>query len=196
MLTKIATSLTRRLQRKGVVSNEAEDIYVYGFELLVSFVFSTTLILTLGWILDAVLETFCFLGVFILLRSFTGGYHANKYWQCTAITLSVYTLVMMLSKNFQLNIMFYELLFVVGLIVIIIMAPIENCNKPLSNTEKEKHKRVSAILFVVFCLLSLLCYNNHPSLSASIFYALIVDLLMMLISVATQQLILKSLKEK
>lgn len=64
MLTKIATSLTRRLQRKGVVSNEAEDIYVYGFELLVSFVFSTTLILTLGWILGAVLETFCFLGVF------------------------------------------------------------------------------------------------------------------------------------
>jgi len=32
--------LIRRLQRKGVVSNEAEDIYVYGFELLVSFVFN------------------------------------------------------------------------------------------------------------------------------------------------------------
>lgn len=44
MLTKIASSLTRRLQQKGVVSNELTDVYVYGFELLVSFVFNVNII--------------------------------------------------------------------------------------------------------------------------------------------------------
>ena len=193
MLTKIATLLTIQLQKNGVVSEESEDVYIYGFELLISFIFSTTIIITLGLIFDVFLETLCFLVVFILLRSFTGGYHAKKYWQCTIVTLAVYAFTMVLSKTILPNIAVYTALVVVGVTVIFIMAPVENCNKPLSAAEKKRHKLVSIVLFVAFFLLSLLCYNSHPSLSASV---LLVDLFMILISVTIQPLILKLLHGK
>ena len=181
MLTKIAVLLTRRLQQNGVVSKESEEIYIYGFELLVSCVFITTIILALGLIFNVFLETLCFLMAFILLRSFTGGYHAKKYWQCTVVTLGVYAFVMVLSKNVIPNIVFYAALFVIGVIVICGMAPIENSNKPLSDLEKKRYKIVSIILFVLLFLLSLLEYDNASSISASFIYTLLVDLFMILI---------------
>ena len=103
---------------------------------------------------------------------------------------------MVLSKTILPNIALYTVLLVVGVTVIFIMAPVENCNKPLSAAEKKRHKLVSIVLFVAFFLLSLLCYNGHPSLSASIFYVLLVDLFMILISVTIQPVILKLLHGK
>lgn len=183
MLTKIAMSLTNRLKRSGIVSAEAEDIYIYGFELVISFLFSTITILLIGIIFKLYFETLCFLLIFIALRSFTGGYHANKYWRCNIITLGSYLSVMLLSKCVVPDIVFYIIIFIVGLLLIIFKAPIENVNKPLSKTQKSRFNFVSIIMFVAFSLMSLALYKGIPSLSAVFFYTLLVDLIMMVISI-------------
>ena len=77
MLNKMAVKITDKLVLKKIVSDDMADIYIYGFELLISFFFSTIGVLIIGIILGRFLQTLMFLATFILLRSFTGGYHAN-----------------------------------------------------------------------------------------------------------------------
>ena len=72
MLNKTAASLANRLMLHGVITNDVLDIYIYGFELLLSFLFSTTLMVISGFLINKIPETIVFLTVFILLRSFTG----------------------------------------------------------------------------------------------------------------------------
>lgn len=79
MLNKMAVKITDKLVMKKIVSDDMADIYIYGFELLISFFFSTIGVLIIGIILGRFLQTLMFLATFILLRSFTGGYHANTY---------------------------------------------------------------------------------------------------------------------
>ena len=90
MLNKMAVKITDKLVMKKIVSDDMADIYIYGFELLISFFFSTIGVLIIGIILGRFLQTLMFLATFILLRSFTGGYHANTYAVCSLVTFSLF----------------------------------------------------------------------------------------------------------
>ena len=93
MLNKMAVKITDKLVLKKIVSDDMADIYIYGFELLISFFFSTIGVLIIGIILGRFLQTLMFLATFILLRSFTGGYHANTYAVCSLVTFSLFGVV-------------------------------------------------------------------------------------------------------
>ena len=73
MLNKTAVRLAKKLLSLQIITEEVFDIYVYGLELLLSFFFSSSVIVIIGTILGRVIETLVFLLVFVLLRSFTGG---------------------------------------------------------------------------------------------------------------------------
>ena len=114
MLTKIATRITNRLLLHRAITDEMTDIYIYGFELLISFLFSTTVIIAFGLVLNALLPTLAFLIIFITLRGFTGGFHAKTYLMCSIVTFSVYGIVMILSRFIsvpRLSYFFLEIMF-------------------------------------------------------------------------------------
>ena len=56
------------------------DIYIYGFELLVSSVIETISLLLIGLLTGKFVETVIFIISFSSIRVFSGGYHANSYF--------------------------------------------------------------------------------------------------------------------
>ena len=181
MLNRTATGLAKRLMLHGVITNEVFDIYVYGFELLLSFLFSTTIIVIAGCIMNKILETIAFLVVFILLRSFSGGYHADTYAKCSVITLSIYGMVVLFSTYIHVRMISYVALMMIGLIILFVKAPIENPNKELTEQEKKKHKITSLMLFSFFCLAGI-CLNVFTStIGATVWVTLVADLALMFI---------------
>ena len=70
MLNKVATKLTKTMLAYKIIAEDMFDIYVYGFELLLSFLFNTTIIMIAGILLGRILQTLLFLLIFVLLRSF------------------------------------------------------------------------------------------------------------------------------
>ena len=190
MLNRTATGLAERLLSRGVITKDVLDIYVYGFELLLSFLFSTTVIVISGCVMNKILETIAFLVVFILLRSFSGGYHANTYRKCSIITFSVYGTVMIFSSYVNVGIIPYIVLMISGLIVLFIKAPVENPNKELSEQEKKKHKTTSLILFTLFCLTGM-CLNEVTSvIGATVWATLVVDISLMFVTTNYERRIL------
>ena len=65
MLNKLAVKITTKLLSHKVITDEMSDIYIYGFKLLLSFLFSTTIIVIIGAILGRIIQTFVFLTIFI-----------------------------------------------------------------------------------------------------------------------------------
>ena len=137
MLNKSARYLANRLLRQQVISEEALDVYIYGFELLISFFFSTSVILLAGMIAGQIFETLAFLACFILLRSFTGGYHALTYWFCTVVTVSVFCAVLLLAHFLPVNILAYGAVFPLGLVILLLFSPVETQIRYIPNPRKK-----------------------------------------------------------
>lgn len=179
MLNKMAVKITDKLVLKKIVSDDMADIYIYGFELLISFFFSTIGILIIGIILGRFLQTLMFLATFILLRSFTGGYHANTYAVCSIVTFSLFGIVLLLAEFVFVPLYLYPILGLIGTIIMVWQVPIEHPNKKLSDDQKRKYKVISLVLFLMFIVAGwLFCYFGSL-LGAIVFYTLIADIMLL-----------------
>ena len=179
MLNKMAVRLSKRLLSHQVITEDILDIYVYGFELIISSLISTTLILLIGLLLNMFFPTVAFLVVFILLRSFSGGYHAKTYAWCSLITLGTYITVLTLSKFLDVPWIAYWILAGVGLGLLMILAPIENPNKQLSFAQKRKFKIISCIIFALFVSVGICLKEIVTQVSDVIFFTLVSDLFLL-----------------
>lgn len=181
MLNKTAVRLAKKLLSLQIITEEVFDIYVYGLELLLSFFFSSSVIVLIGAILGRVIETLVFLLVFVLLRSFTGGYHANSYLMCSIVTFSTYGVVLLLSELLALPLIAYILLAIFGGVMVLAFVPIEHPNKRISDSQKKKYKIVSFILFLTFVALGILLCCANVSLSRIIFFTIMADLILLFV---------------
>lgn len=181
MLEKVSKSITNSLRKKGIVLDEFADVYQYGFELLLSFLISTGLVIIAGIIVNRFIETLIFLIVFISLRSFTGGFHAMKYWICTASTFGVYSLVMFVSSYVSVNFYVFYILFLIGSIILYIKAPVENPNKELTKKQKSKYKWISLALFFGLTLIGYVFVKSNSAISSTVYFTLIIDLVLMFV---------------
>lgn len=181
MLGKASKSITNSLLKKGIVRDEFADVYQYGFELLLSFLISTGIVILAGIILNRFIETLFFLFVFISLRSFTGGFHAMKYWICTVSTFGVYSLVMIVSSYISVNFYVFYILFLIGSIILYIKAPVENPNKELTKKQKSKYKWISLALFFGLLLIGYVFVKSNSAISSTVCFTLIIDLVLMFV---------------
>ena len=177
MLYKISVRLADRLFNHGVIAAENKDIYVYGFQLLISFLFSTSLVLLIGAVLGKIAETIAFLIVYILLRSFSGGYHANSYAVCTIVTMSVYLIVVLMTSLVNVSLVAYLSLFLCGIILLALMAPVRHPNKKISSKDAIKYKVISLGLYSIFVCIGIYMLSENIKLGNAVFYTLCADII-------------------
>ena len=177
MLYKISLRLADRLYKHGTISEETKDIYIYGFQLLISFLFSTLLVLMLGMVLGKVTETFIFLIIYILLRSFSGGYHSRTYVMCTIITLCVYLIVILMTSLIDVNLVAYLSAYFLGIVLLSLMAPVRHPNKKISSRDANKYKVISLALYSIFIGIGIYFLTLNNKLSNAVFYTLCADII-------------------
>ena len=184
---KLATYVCNQLLELDVINSEYFDVYVYGIELLLSFLTSTIIILSIGILLGQVVNTIIFLLVFIIVRRFTGGYHANTYLLCKICTVGTYLIVMSMSLFHPIySTLCYIILVISGLPVIIIWGPVDNPNKPLEANEKKKHKAISILLYISTLIIGLILLKVSLTLSNVVCYTLAAIIILMIISILTK----------
>lgn len=126
------------------------EIYVYGFELIISSIIETSALLLVGFLIGKIIETMLFLFSFSSIRFFSGGYHANSYLKCFAVTLVNYFLVLFLYNNlidFSVNIIlvFSLVTFILSLILFIKVCPVKSKGKTILNYKMQKRLSVIAL---------------------------------------------------
>lgn len=181
MENKLSKWICRRLCAYQVIDKEYEDVYVYGLELIFSFLISTSVILTIGIVLKQVIPTLTFLVTFILIRQFTGGYHADSYLKCKICTITCYALSVFLAHAVPIPTFSFIVLLSIGCLVICLFGPIENMHKPLTSEEKKKHKVTGLSLFIIWILIGFSASFIIPIISNTVFYTLCMIIILMII---------------
>ena len=90
MISKLAKNVAHFFVVQNITEESKEVIYAYGMELLISDVLNTIIVLLIALISHTLPEVVVFIAVFMGLRQFVGGYHANSHLSC------MFTLVMVM----------------------------------------------------------------------------------------------------
>ncbi len=155
MISKLAKNIAHFFVVQKIVEESREVIYAYGMELLISDVLNALIVLLIALISHTLPAVIVFATVFIGLRKFVGGFHANNHLSCM-FTLVV---VMLIFSFCICNVSEYTWIISIGFVAISIpvifnLAPVSHPNKPVSEERRAKLKKRSRILVL---LLSLLC---------------------------------------
>jgi len=152
MLSVLAKKLSILFIQANIVKQEDYEIYAYSFELLLSTVLNFMMLAIVALMTKRLLETACFVIGFIPVRRFAGGYHAKTHFRCLSILLVTYfallTILTLMSADIYrvstiLNIF-------VSAVIIWMISPVGDRNKPLSEKEKHYYRRQSRVTMLVY----------------------------------------------
>lgn len=186
MIDSLSSKISSKFVEHKIITEDMVDIYKYGVEITISSIIGFILILIIGLIFKSLIQALIFYIIFIILRSFTGGYHASSYLKCNLIFSIVASLVIFFSKaatevRFSTGII--NILFLPALSVFIWMAPIENPNKLIEKKRRIYFKTGSVLAAVILYILSLILYiNNHTFESAIIVTTMFITAVMCMIT--------------
>lgn len=156
MVSKLAKNIAHFFVVQKIVEKPKEAIYAYGMELLLSDVLNTLIVLLIALISHTLPAVIIFSAIFMGLRKFVGGYHANSHLSCI-FTLVV---VMLIFSYGICNVSEkYAWVVSIGFVVISIpvvfnLAPVPHPNKPVSDGKKAKLKKRSRILILFLSMLA------------------------------------------
>ena len=155
MIARLSKRMASFFVRNEVIKSEDEEVYEYGLQLLLSTVFNGIIALILAIISGTILQCICYLAVFVLLRKSAGGFHAKTHFGCCCILAVVLSLFIMFIKfvpNEAYGIV-ATIVVAFSVVIILIFAPLEHENKPISARDKNRLRKISVIYAVLFTIL-------------------------------------------
>ncbi len=184
MITQLAQYIVGILIDEEIIDRKKLDIHIYGFEIIISSLINIVVAIVLGLAFWQFWELIIFLAVFIPMRQYSGGYHANTYVKCNiAFSINLILAMSVLKLNFDYNIYLHLCICILTIMICVILSPIKNSNKPLSVNQKKKYKIISIIICLFWCLLSSLLYYRITRISLIIDIALLSVILSMCIEI-------------
>ena len=153
MFAKLAEYLTQQLENETVISSDKRELYRYGFQngMIVMLNYITSILI--GVIFGKALESIILLAAYIPLRSYAGGHHSSSSEKCYIVSSLIMIIWMCLLKFQILSTSCCVIMLIAGLIVFIMLAPVEDKNKPLDEDEIHIYrKRSFAVLLIEICV--------------------------------------------
>ena len=144
MIHSLSQRLSKKLAAYGVFEDSKIEVYAYGYELLLSTAINILLVLIIGILLGIVREALLYIITFAVLRSYTGGYHANTHMACITIFTASFLVCALLLRIFPSEALSppFLLLGLLPSVVIFLKAPIEAINKPLSDAKRSRLSKI------------------------------------------------------
>lgn len=189
MIDFLSIHITDFLCRKQLIKEEDKELYVYGYQLLISSLIGIITTITLGIVLKKSLLTMLYLVIFIITRQHCGGYHANHFSTCILSFLSTYLIVIMLESyligtDYSLYCILMEIIY---FITVLRFAPIEHKNKPLSQKVRQVNRKKSIIYSVIWILISIPAYILLPEMAIIISLTLVTIAIFMLLEIVQRR---------
>ena len=186
MIYKFSRYLTRLLCKESMISDDQEELYDYGFQITIANMTNFVIALLTGICFHAVIEMAFIYCIFVSLRFFCGGYHADTYGKCFllfAVTCMTCLWVAKWIAGYQETwfLLFPASLFFLGL-CIWKKAPVENPNRPMTDGEKKIFKKRSFQIYSFWTVSGIILWAFHQAnLTASFISAFIAVAILMIL---------------
>lgn len=144
-MQKCAEAVAVWLVRCQVIEEQEKELYCYAMESFVMLWSPMILALLLGTITGRVKEGILVIIPFMMIRKFSGGYHAKSLWICLTCSSLLLFLCILISCSLSANTILM-LATLAASLNLIIFSPIDHENKVLSIKERKVYQNVTGIL--------------------------------------------------
>lgn len=149
MIEKIALKIVNQMEMQKIISKANCEYYEYALIGMVEQAITVGTMLFLGLLFRQFLHTVCFMVFFLSLRKRTGGFHADKFWQCYLGTVIFYIAIMQIVPILcRKPTIMYGLLFF-AMLLICIMGTINHPNMDMSKSELRKSKKAARLVILM-----------------------------------------------
>lgn len=181
MIEGAASFVVDLLIRYQIIKHEQSPIYQYGFEILISSAVTCIIAVGLGLVYKCLVASLLYFGMFVILRSICGGYHANTYWQYNMVFLFVTSIVLFFFRFLPIS-NFNELhycIIALSILITAVYAPVENKNKPLTKKKKTVFHIIGISMTMLLALIS--CFLQIRLRSP---YCILIDATLLAVSIS------------
>lgn len=173
MIEQISKKTTDLLLRADIIEETDGSTFKYCFEVVFMLFLFLLLTFPVAYILGYFLPALFFVLSFLLLRSIAGGFHAKNPEHCLFLSVGSFFLFLFVCK-FYTNNYFTIIIYSIACFIILLKAPVEAKNYPLSHHKRERHKKQCRILLSVYFLIFAYCHiYKIYDFASSIFMAVL-----------------------
>ena len=173
MLEQIALKLTAYMIKHEAVPAEDEDIYVYGWSLILSHTASLSTMLLAAALTGELLGALVFMAFMFVLRPYAGGYHADSYLKCFVLSVGGFGVALLIALFFPVYFLDWLLILLpVAAVTTFVFAPVGHPNKPLTAQRKQKNKKISRTVVAVQTILILGLWFLWPGVRHHLVWAM------------------------
>ena len=161
MIEKMALKIVNQMEMQKIISKSNCEYYEYALISMVENAVTIGTMLLLGLLFRQLLHTVCFWVFFLSLRKRTGGFHADKFWQCYLCTVVTYIAVMQVVPMLCVTpIAMYGMLFL-AILLIGIIGTINHPNIDMSKSELQESKKAARLVVLMeVMIIVVLVYLN------------------------------------
>ena len=184
MVEKIVEKIIKKQLEEKSITEKDINIYRYGYTLVCEVIINIIIAIIIGSISRDLFTVLVFLVIYIPLRSFCGGWHADKIWKCTIFS-NLILLVMVMVDEYCVSVFTTWMLvsiFVMCIMLIYWLAPIDTKSKPISVEEKKIYKKkINIILVIHVFLMAALIISGFDNVAFVITFSYITQVVMLLL---------------
>lgn len=149
MVEKIVMELVAQMEDRKIIEKSSRDYYEYVLVTLAEHIIGVGTMLIIGILFKQFIPTVIFLVFFLSLRKRTGGYHADKFWQCYLFTIITYIAIIQMAPVLSQKkvIMYVVLLFAV--LVIEVIGTVNHPNIDMNKDELQENKKSARLLVLM-----------------------------------------------
>lgn len=175
MIEKMALKIVNQMEMQKIINKSSCEYYEYALIAMVEQAVTVGTMLLLGLLFGQFLYTICFLVFFLSLRKRTGGFHADKFWQCYLMTVVTYTLVIQIAPVLcETPAVLYGLLSF-AILLICVMGTINHPNMDMDRDELRESKKAARLLVLMEAMIiSVLVYLKADVLYISYMSAAVI----------------------
>lgn len=192
MISNISERITSSLVNAGAAPSEDKALYEYGIRMGILMVINAATAVLIGLLLGMFWQSIIFLLAYNPIRSYAGGYHANSQLNCYLISIPMILVVLLGIKMLPWNGYLCTIVLLFSVVIIAILAPVEDSHKPLNEREKVVYKgRARAYSAIFFGAAMMLWFAGFGQISLSIVMALLVAAIMLVLGAIKNRNLLK-----
>lgn len=175
MIYKCASVISNWLLGAGVIQAEDKELYEYAAYSVLITMSPMILAIIFGGIMGSLCQSIVLIVPFMIIRKFSGGYHAKNPMLCFVISCLLLVLCIIISNKAEYGVVTVSTL-LISSISLILFSPIDSENRRLEQIEKHRYQLFTAILTILFSVLSVgLYYMKQPTYAVCISIGIILS---------------------
>lgn len=145
----ISDYLVAKAVEYQVIEPNDTELYRVSFSTMLFSALNWSTLLVMGLLLRCEIGCLIFMAFYIPLRIFSGGLHLATKRRCYCFSVFVFSLMIAIFRLSLYDSVVYDIMLIVSFPLIAVLSPGEDRNKPLSESEKRRNKKIVFFILII-----------------------------------------------